>query len=250
MEWDKIIERVAPYVVHIDTPDGGGTGFLCLYNDDKSWAGIATAAHVVARADEWQQPLRISSEGQSPTLLAAGERVVFLDWQTDSAVIFFPNNLSLPENLIPLLPASDTIPVGSSVGWLGFPGIARDTLCFFSGNVSAIETTHDAFLIDGVAINGVSGGPVINYTRNLGAMRIMGVLTAYRPNRLYGEALPGLSVAQNVSHFHSVLLTIKNIDEARRKKSELEAESEKEGQRKKAEVEPVGVDPQTKTKDD
>ena len=55
MHWNTIVEKVAPYVVKIETPTGHGTGFLCLYNEEKTFFGIATAAHVVSYADEWQQ---------------------------------------------------------------------------------------------------------------------------------------------------------------------------------------------------
>ena len=79
---------------------------------------------------------------------------------TDSAVILlFQTELKLPDIPIPLLPANITLPIGSEVGWLGFPGIDAQTLCFFSGNISARKPA--AYLIDGVAINGVSGGPVV-----------------------------------------------------------------------------------------
>ena len=49
MGWDDVVSRMSPYVVRIETPEGTGSGFTCLYNYDRSWVGIATAAHVVAR---------------------------------------------------------------------------------------------------------------------------------------------------------------------------------------------------------
>jgi hypothetical protein len=225
MGWDETVSKVAPYLVRIDTPDGGGTGFLCFYNEDKTWIAFATALHVVARADEWQQPIRIWCQAnQNQKLLNASDRFVFADPATDSAVIFVPNDFGLPQDVIPLLPASNTLPIGASIGWLGFPGIARNTMCFFTGTVSAVESIHTrAYLIDGVAINGVSGGPVIYHSIPDDTRWIIGVLAAYRPNRQYGEALPGLSVAQDVSHFHNILQTVRNIDEAERKKKELAA---------------------------
>jgi hypothetical protein len=51
MNWDQIVKKVTPHIVKIETPDGHGTGFLSLYNHDKTWCGIATAAHVVSHAD-------------------------------------------------------------------------------------------------------------------------------------------------------------------------------------------------------
>ena len=48
-------------------------------------------------------------------------------------------------------------------------------------------------------------------------------MTAYRVNRATGGQLPGLSFAQDVSHFHGVIQQIRSVDEANRKKQELEA---------------------------
>jgi hypothetical protein len=59
MNWNSIVDKIAPYVAKIETQDGHGTGFLCLYNQDKSMLGIATARHVVRNANEWQQPIRL-----------------------------------------------------------------------------------------------------------------------------------------------------------------------------------------------
>jgi hypothetical protein len=48
-------------------------------------------------------------------------------------------------------------------------------------------------------------------------------MTAYRANRASGASLPGLSIAQDVSHFHGVIQHIRSVDEANKKKRELEA---------------------------
>jgi hypothetical protein len=68
MNWNAIVERVAPYVVKVETPSGHGTGFLCLYNQDKSLLGIATAYHVVEDADQWQQPIRLRQNTSGTTV--------------------------------------------------------------------------------------------------------------------------------------------------------------------------------------
>ena len=57
--WNAIVDKVTPYVVKIETPRGHGTGFVCLFNEDHTFCGIATAKHVVAYADEWQEQIRI-----------------------------------------------------------------------------------------------------------------------------------------------------------------------------------------------
>ena len=224
MSWDQVVQKVSPYVVKIETPSASGTGFLCAYNDNHTWCGIATALHVVSSADEWQQPIKIHTHDFSQTaFLSVSQRVIFTDYQSDSAVIFFESSqLQLPYDLIPLRPINARISIGSDVGWLGFPAIEPFTLCFFSGNVSATKDATHAYLIDGVAINGVSGGPVI-YSTSTDVVEFVGVVTAYRANRTYGESLPGLSIAQDVSHFHGVIQHIRSVDEANRKKQEFEA---------------------------
>jgi hypothetical protein len=87
------------------------------------------------------------------------DRTIFSDPATDSAVILsLPGDLGLPKDLVPLLPSSASLDIGTEIGWLGYPSLAANTLCFFSVNVSA--RSEHSYLIDGVAINGVSGGPV------------------------------------------------------------------------------------------
>jgi len=217
MNWNEIVEKITPSIVKIETPDGHGTGFLCFYNEDRSVCGIATANHVVSHADRWQHPIRIhhfSSGGVS--LLKETERAIHTDAFRDSAVIMIPSGrLDLPQEAIPLRPTNNRLPIGIEVGWLGFPGIDEEAMCFFSGSVSAWQDFRKAYLIDGVAINGISGGPVVHSSMTDG-VQIVGTITAYRANRLTGETLPGLSVAQDVSHFHDIMAKVRSIDEANR----------------------------------
>lgn len=223
MNWDQIVQKVTPHIVKIETQSGHGSGFLFMYNDNKSWCGIATAAHVLYQADKWKQPIQIfHSESNQTLFLQANERVITIDWETDSAVLLFNKvELPLPQDLIPLLPSSSPLSIGLEVGWLGFPAIESFTLCFFSGIISARQDLRKAYLIDGVAINGVSGGPVL-YSTGTEGIQFIGTVNAYKANRVTGEALPGLLIAQDVSHFHGVLQHVRSIDEANKKKQELE----------------------------
>ena len=52
MNWHQIVEEVTPHIVKIETQDSYGTGFLTLYNENKTLCGVATAMHVVAQAKE------------------------------------------------------------------------------------------------------------------------------------------------------------------------------------------------------
>ena len=233
MNWDQIVNKIRPHIVKIETQTGYGTGFLFLYNENKTFCGVATALHVVSHADEWQQPIRLRGHSSGQTVfLEANDRVILTDWNTDSAVILFhKGEFPLPPEPITLLPSASIIPVGVEVGWLGFPVVAPFDLCFFSGNISARQETRKAYLIDGVAINGVSGGPV-THGNEADGIQIVGTVSAYRANRVTGEALPGLLVAQDVSHFHDVVSTVRSIDEANNKKAEFE-----ESQKNKHELE-------------
>lgn len=223
MNWDAAIGVVSPHVVKIETPQGHGTGFLSFYNHEGTWCGIATAAHVVHHADDWQQPIRIRNEAtKSPRFLRADERVIFIDHSTDSAVVLFlKGDLELPERPIALRPVGEPCSIGVDVGWLGYPAIEPNTLCFFAGTLSAPKPLVKAYLIDGVAIHGVSGGPVF-HCPGPDRVQIIGSVSAYQANRAYGESLPGLLRAQDVSHFHDVAGFVRNLDDARVKKQEFE----------------------------
>ncbi len=230
MNWNQIVEKTKPYIVKIRTPAGSGTGFLCLYDEAKKWCGIATALHVVEDADEWRQPIKIiHQESPEQFFLNDPDRVIFSDWKTDSAIIFFPKpkGSRLPDSLIPLRPLDNSLDIGSEVGWMGFPYLEPHTLCFFSGCISARREYRKAYLIDGVSINGVSGGPVVHSVETE-KIEIIGIISAYVANKATGATLPGLSIAQDVTHLHSVVQTIKSIEEARRKKQQLK-EKEKNG---------------------
>lgn len=80
-------------------------------------------------------------------------------------------------------------------------------------------------MIDGVAINGVSGGPVL-YSTVTDGVQVVGIISAYMANRARGDALPGLSFAQDVSHFHDVTSQINSWDEARKKQAEQAQKAE------------------------
>jgi len=126
MNWDAAIKIVSPHVVKISTPTGYGTGFLAFYNHDRTWCGIATAAHVVSHADEWQQPIRVENEAtRTAVFLKEDDRVILLDYRTDSAIVLFlKGDLELPQSAIAMLPMEEPCSIGSDIGWLGYPAIA------------------------------------------------------------------------------------------------------------------------------
>lgn len=218
IEWSAAIETITPHVVRIATPGGSGTGFLVSNNNSHTIAGVATASHVVNHAHYWEEPIRIDhiASGKS-IVIRHNQRAVFLDEQRDTAAVLFNfGDIPFPHAPLPLVPPKMFLKVGNEIGWLGFPAIQAASLCFFAGSVSAWLDPQKAYLVDGVAINGVSGGPAFHLTGDANApMLLIGVVSAYVPNRATGEVLPGLAVVRDVSHFHELAPTFASLDQAR-----------------------------------
>ncbi|WP_457554265.1 trypsin-like peptidase domain-containing protein [Desulfobacula sp.] len=213
MNWSDAVNSSLPCVVKIETPTGHGTGFLCFYNETKSMYAIATAGHVIHHADKWMEPIRIyTHDGSKSILLKAKERHITMGNLSDSALILFSKaQILFADTLpLPLLDQEYVLKIGTQVGWVGFPTLEPDTPCFFSGTISARK--DNAYLIDGVAINGVSGGPVL-YLDEEDDVKVVGTVSAYRMNKTSGESLPGLLIAQDLSLFHDVITHIQTMGE-------------------------------------
>lgn len=225
--WREAVEIVEPHVVKIDTPRGSGTGFLCAYTEDNKICGIATAAHVINQSHLWEEPIRIYHFISGKTkLLHTSDRVIFLDMKLDTAVILFKKGkIPFPKNTLTFIPEKKIIKVGVEIGWVGFPSVSPNNLCFFTGINSCWLNDSRTYLVDGVAINGVSGGPVFYITTK--GITLIGSVSAYLPNRV--GATPGLAMISHVEQFQSVIKTIKDLDEAKKKEtppSELKAEKQ------------------------
>jgi hypothetical protein len=91
----------------------------------------------------------------------------------------FVSDLGLPSfaAIRPQLFFPIMFPRGAPLGWLGYPGLAFPELCFFRGFISGHQEKPPIYLVDGVAINGVSGGPAFDLSG-----LIVGLISAYRPN--------------------------------------------------------------------
>ena len=211
--WHQMVDLVSPYVVRIWTPQGSGTGFIVSSSKTTPLCAVATADHVISHAHYWEEPLRIEQISTGKTLLLRqADRAVNNQPQTDTAAIVFERrDLTIPGDGTPLIPKDRHYKPGVEIGWLGFPAIPRASLCFFSGRISAwLPPPEDAYLVDGVAINGVSGGPAFTVENTL-----MGVVSAYIPNRATGEPLPGLAVVRGVNQYHDLAQSFVSMDQAK-----------------------------------
>ncbi len=214
MEWHKAIDVVKPHIVKIFTPEGSGTGFLLLFNAQKNLCGIATAAHVISHAHIWEEPIRIQHYSSEKTVfLRPEQRAIKINWKEDTATILFAvGDVPFPDQPIQLKPEGKILKLGVEVGWLGFPVISSD-LCFFSGRVSS-WSQELGYLIDGVAISGVSGGPTLRIGGD-SSIHLIGVVSAYIPSRTSGETLPGLCVVRDVTQLQKYIEAFKTIEEAK-----------------------------------
>jgi len=68
--------------------------------------------------------------------------------------------------------------------------------------------------VDGVAINGVSGGPAFSINKD-NEVQIIGVVSAYVPNRATGAQLPGLCVIRDVAPLQTMIKGLNNLEEAK-----------------------------------
>lgn len=222
-DWPAAIDMLLPFLVKIETPRGSGTGFVISSAKSASLFGIATAAHVVNQAHFWEEPIRITHKLSGRSFVVRHhERAILLEDGRDTAAVIVENGEGfLPQQTLPLPPQDKALRLGNEVGWLGFPAVSPNNLCFFTGRTSCWIEAEGAYLIDGVAINGVSGGPVFHLGRF--APVIIGVISAYIANRTGGEALPGLSVAREVKQFYDVIRRLESIDEAKSKEAEPKA---------------------------
>lgn len=229
LAWHQCIESLSRFVVKIHTPSGWGTGFLFYRSQGSGLVGIATAKHVVEHAKTWNQPIRLQHAGSSESIFLKDEsRAILLNSRRDIASIVVNEKLvnfaaGLPEFLEKGKRKKD----GVELGWLGYPSVAPSALCFFSGRISSYLEEEMAYLIDGVAINGASGGPVFDEYEEL-----TGLVTAYIPNvSTAGQTLPGLCLVYNVAPLRAVIEDLDSLDEAK-EEEQKEAPAEVEGVKK------------------
>lgn len=222
IEWFDAVDIIKPHVVRISTPRGSGTGFLLAQAKNRDFSAIATAAHVIDHAHYWEQPIRIEHAASGKTvLLRAQDRVIFIDEEKDTAgILFDKDKLPLPVEPLPLTAEGKYLRLGNEVGWLGYPAVSPRNLCFFTGRVSHYDEAENTYLIDGVAINGVSGGPT--FFQAGPAVRVIGIVSAYIANRATGETLPGVALVSGMRRFHDWLKTIASLDAAKAEETKLE----------------------------
>lgn len=241
-QYFEALDEIKPFVFRILTPRGRGTGFQIMYSKNTNLCGIATAYHVIAHEHEWEHPIKVQHYQSGKSLvLKHTQRAIAYYPDKDLAFILFPKaDLPLKTEALRLIDEGKRLAQGHETGWCGFPAVAPDELCFFAGHISCYLKQENSYLIDGVAINGVSGGPAF-YISQTNELKICGVISAYIPNMATGEALPGVSVVRSVKSYHAMLNNLKSLEDAIKK-----AKAAEERQKEVAEDRPKET---TKTKE-
>lgn len=199
LPWHDVVDRVSPSVFRIYAGNSAGTGFIVSvgYNSARSlWQTmVVTAWHVVQGIAQTNQGVRLVSWDRKEEHRCSPGDVEFRPFgdprfDTSLMIILSQAPIHRIEDLLPMLPSESMLARGADIGWLGFPGLVEPELCFFSGHVSGYTMDPPSYLVDGVAINGVSGGPVFDNRTH-----IVGIVSAYLPNRVDSQTvLPGLMV--------------------------------------------------------
>lgn len=198
--WAKTVKIVREHVVMIETPSGRGTGFVVPPPPGSDGSCIVTAWHVVCHADDWREPIKITHfPSGKQAFLGTESRAINAASGRDQAIILFSaNDLPLPKSTLPFAKVDTHYNEGVEIGWLGFPAVAPSNLCFFCGHISTWLQPEEAYLVDGVAINGVSGGPAFYQDEKENPI-VIGLVTEYRPNFATGKALPGVSLVRSIN---------------------------------------------------
>lgn len=199
-EWAAAFAEIKKHVYLIETPRASGTAFLFSAEINTHFIAVVTAYHTISQAHRWREPIRIIhiTSGKD-TFLQHDERYIFEDQRKDIALlILYRNMLQVPSARLRSIPDDRVLREGVQIGWCGFPCVAPRVLCFFNGYISAWLPDEEAYLVDGVAINGVSGGPAFRLIEDE-KPSLIGLVTEYRPNFSNGSPLPGVSLVRAIS---------------------------------------------------
>lgn len=197
LPWDKVVDRVSPIVFRVYAPSSLGTAFVISIgrteSPDDHAAIFATARHVVDADIGSGKKIELVSVNRERKFSSDDDeiRVQHLGEEPHDTVLLMVRSrhpiLSQSE-LLPMMEWDKQLARGSQLGWLGFPGIFEPELCFFSGHVSGYRNDRPTYLVDGVAIGGVSGGPAFDDRAH-----IIGMVSSYVPNQIDPKTtLPGV----------------------------------------------------------
>ncbi len=233
LSWQGALKLLNSRIFKIRTPRGHGTGFhVGNFGVSNGLCAVATAFHVIEEAEDWDEPIKLVHHETGKTILLKEQggikRVIFTYPDSDLAIIVFglPENFVITNDQLRHLPSDSSLLPGVDVAWCGFPGLMSNKLCFFHGFISCYINSDKGYLVDGVAINGVSGGPVFYIDNKTNSPVIAGVITAYVANRTSRDTLPGVSMIASVSPYEKTIKYLETLADANKEANKQKQEQE------------------------
>lgn len=204
--WHNAVSLMSSNLVKIENCSCVGSGVLfqlpvgARYN-----RCVLTAHHVIEKALATKGPIVITPENDRKSQLTVSKWAIVDNEPHDHAIVMFNVSASFPA-LCPYdtLPATKSFKPGVEIGWMGYPGLRLlkgappNVACFSHGYISAYLAQEQAYLIDGVSIHGMSGGPAFVCNDN-GSIVLAGIVTNYFANRRPdGTVLPGMAMFRTI----------------------------------------------------
>ena len=210
LPWDEISRLTEKVVFLVELGTTTGTCFAVSISPAKNKKNkiytFATAWHVIEKLTHSNKPIKLTTADKSKAYEIMHDRYeIFREGpkELDTGIIEVETEMPLvsKKNLLPMLDFDELLPRGSEIAAVGFPGLANEEFCFFRGVVSGYGKRPPSYLVDGVVLNGVSGGPAVDQRA-----RIIGLVSSYLPNRIdRNTTLPGLTTLIPISSIRSLM---------------------------------------------
>lgn len=204
--WERAYKDIQNHTFRLQLDKVSGTGFYfanAVRSDGSKEITIGTAFHVVADTLK-DTSMRIwTLEGYFDVPYAIWHKDLIVSPDFDLAFFSLPSSSYEYVPDTPVMMYIGTLPVGCEIAWCGYPQICISRLCLFHGYVSTIIQNQNDYLLDGVAINGISGGPAFILQDDDQSPLVCGLITEYRPNKLdENTCLPGLTYLRNINSIY------------------------------------------------
>lgn len=210
LSWETIAQRAEKIAFLIEIGTTTGTCFAVLIsptkNKRKKVYTFATAWHVIEKLARTNKPIKLVTADKNKAYeIMPDSYTIFREGpkEFDTGIIEVTSERVLvsENDLLPMLDFEERLPRGAEIGAVGFPGLADEEFCFFRGVISGYSKRPQAYLVDGVVLNGVSGGPAVDQKA-----RIIGLVSSYLPNRIDRHTtLPGLTTLIPISSIESLI---------------------------------------------
>lgn len=204
LEWHQAVEIMKKNLVRIESEGSVGSGVRFKVPSKVSGEYnhcILTANHVINDSYDKKSEIKFSHENSRSTTWSIPIWRIVRNQPHDHALVLFNCKDEMPTLVdYDVLSADSHFKAGVEIGWLGYPSICgrSDVACFSHGHISAYLESEEAYLVDGVSIHGMSGGPAF-VCENNGSVVLAGVVTNYFANkRPTGEVLPGMAMFRTI----------------------------------------------------